>query len=804
MKRLAALPGIVEHHGLPVLFAALAAALLLGACAGPVERADEYAAQDEWMKAVLEYRKAAARDPRDVEFRSRLKQTEHKAADFYYQRGMQFVEQDNLDAAIVQFQQGLAAMPDHGKLLQAMNAAVIRKEANTLYEQGVRAIDANKPDEAVKLFKRVLEIYPEHKRALAALKEMDGRAIEEEKADQLALTSRAPITINFRQTDLRTAFEFVAKSFGVDVIFDESIRSVPVTLFAKDATFEQALNLMLATTKTFYKRVGPNTILIAPDTKEKRGQYEDQFVRTFQLSSIRAKDMADVLKGLINVKKLIVNEGLNTLVVRDTEEVIKLTEKIVEANDRRAAELIMEVEILEVNRTKAERLGLDLGSYSVSASIPEGTTIPVTGSIRTAIRESITLTLPSATFNFYKQDVDAKTLANPKIRVLSGKSAKIHIGDRVPLRAATIQDATGQTRTTYDYKDIGIRLNAEPIIHLDNSVTVKVGLEVSTLGENIGTLIEPAYRIGTRNAETFMTLRDGETAILGGLIRDEDRSTRVKVPFVGDIPAIGSLFTSYDDSGGRTDVLLTITPRVVRGWDFPGKDARSFVSGTEERYLNQPLFADLARAVPIGVRAAPTGATATDVPAVTAAEVPAGTPGEVPVAGTAEAAAGAAALPPAVAAVAPSGEVAGVTPAPESEPPVAQPVLFAFSDPVYEGVTGRDFEIRLTAANLDKAARLPLEILFNPQLLTFVKGEAGNIAVAKDFEAEADAARGLLRVTLEYPASAPASGSGVLAKLVLRGERPGISYLVYRAPAVTGAGGETLTAQVRASRVVIK
>jgi hypothetical protein len=154
--------------------------------------------------------------------------------------------------------------------------------------------------------------------------------------------------------------------------------------------------------------------------------------------------------------------------------------------------------------------------------------------------------------------------------------------------------------------------------------------------------------------------------------------------------------------------------------------------------------------------------------------------------------------------VAPTGEVAGVPPAPEPEPQAAQPVLFAFSEPVYEGVTGRDFEIRLTAANLDKAARLPLEILFNPQLLTFVKGEAGNITAAKDFSAEADAARGLLRVTVEYPSSAPASGSGVLAKLVLRGERPGISYLVYRAPSVTVAGGETQTAQVRASRVVIK
>ncbi len=777
---------------------ALIAALVLGACAGPVQRADDHIAQEEWMKAVLEYRKAAAGKPTDVEYRSRLKQTEHKAADYYYQRGLALFEQDSLDAAILQFQQGLAAMPDHGKLLQIMNQALVRKEANTLYEQAAREIEAGKQEEARRLLRRALDVYPDHKRAADLLARFEKQTLDEEGEDKLALTSRAPITLNFRQTDLRTAFEFIAKSFGVDVIFDESAKSAPITLFAKDATFEQALSLMLTTTKTFYKKVGPNTILIAPDSKEKRGQYEDQLVRTFYLSSIRAKEMADVLKGVINIKKLIVNEAQNTLIVRDTEEVIKIADKIIDANDRRVAELILEVEILEVNRTKADQLGLDLGSYRVGASIPSATVIPVTGSIQQSIRNAITLTLPSATFNFYKQDVDAKILANPKVRVISGKTAKIHIGDRVPLRAATIQDATGQVRTTYDYKEIGVRLTAEPIIHLDNSVTVKVGLEVSALGENLGTQNEPAFRIGTRNAETFMILRDGETAILGGLIRDEDRSTRVRVPLLGDIPAAGALFTSYDDSKGRTDVLLTITPRVVRGWDLPGKDLRSFVSGTEDRYLNQPLFAKLAGPV---VRTANAPATRTDVkpavgavasvPAVPAAPLAAGvaTP---PKAGESEAAS----------AITPASPAAGSQAVASAAAP-AQPPLFAFSEPVFESPSGQEFEIRLTAENLPGVSSLPMEVLFNPQLVKFVRGEAGSLA-PRDYKVEADEVRGVMRVTLNFPENAPAKGNGVLARIVLRGVRPGISYLVYRTPALTATSGEVVNAQVRASRVVIK
>lgn len=771
------------------LFLLVFIALALSACAGPVQRADDYIAQEEWMKAVLEYRKAATKQPADVEYRSRLKQTEHKAADYYYQRGLALLEQDSLDAAIQQFQQGLAAIPDHGKLLQVMNQALVRKEANVLYEQAAREIEAGRQEEGRRILKRALDAHPGHKRAAELLARFEKQELDEESADRLALTSRAPITLNFRQTDLRTAFEFIAKSFGVDVIFDDSVKSAPVTLFAKDATFEQALSLMLTTTKTFYKKVGPNTILIAPDSKEKRGQYEDQLVRTFHLSSIRAKEMADVLKGVINVKKLIVNEAQNTLVIRDTEEVIKLTDKIIEANDRRAAELIMEVEILEVNRSKAERLGLDLGSSKVIAGISSGTptapvTIPVVGNIQEAIRNAITLTLPSATFNFYKQDVDAKILANPKIRVLSGKSAKIHIGDRIPLRGASIQGAAGFVSTTYEYKEIGIRLLAEPIVHLDNSVTVKVNLEVSSLGENLGTQNEPAYRIGTRNAETHMMLRDGETAILGGLIRDEDRKTRVRIPLLGDIPAAGALFTSYDDSKGRTDVLLTITPRVVRGWDLPSKEIRSFVSGTEERYLSQPLFAKLAAPVPRNEKAG----------VVKDAPVSNETP---PLSGP----------PPAT--EHPSATTPAAAPADNSTatlaPPVAagQPALFAFSEPVYEGVTGKEFEIKLTAENLDGVASLPMEIMFNPQLVKFVRGEAGSFAV-KDFKADVDEARGLLRVTLNFPDNASARGNGVLGRLVLRGERPGISYLVYRMPTIKSSSGETVSAQVRASRVVIK
>lgn len=755
------------HHSLRIFATALV--LLLAACAGPIKRADDYIAQEEWMRAVIEYRKAYGKYPNNVEYKSRLHQVELKAADYYYQRGIRLVEQGNLDGAIVQFQQGLAAMPDHSKLQHAMNEALARKEAGSAYSEGVSYQEAGKIEDAKRQYQKALQHFPNHKDATAALKALQ-KEEDDKVADKLALSSRAPITLNFRQTELRTAFEFIAKSFGINVIFDEAVKSVPVTLFAKDVTFEQAVNLLLNTTKTFYKRIGPTSILVAPDTKEKRGQYEDNLMRTFHLNTMKAKEMADILKGLLTIKKIIINENLNTLVVRDTEDILRLAEKIIENNDRKPAEMILEVEILEVNRNKAEKLGLDLGTYAVTVPVPEKQP-----SFSVA-KNAATLTLPSPTFRLFKQDVDAKTLANPKIRVINGKSAKIHIGDRVPLRAATIVDATGQTRTTYDYKEIGIRLLAEPSIHLDNSSTVKLGLEVSSLGANIGTQTEPAFVIGTRNADTFMLLRDGETAILGGLIRDEERNTRVKIPGLGDIPIVGSLFTSYDDSVQRTDVLLTITPRVVRGWEVASKADREFYSGSENVYSLKPLFADMS---PVA---------ASDVGAVAKPEIAVGAPPPTLPEAVSPAASAAATAPQ----TAPGAAVASTT-------PVSGVPTLGFAEPVYEVASGQEFEIKLVGENVP-AAKLPIEILFNPQLLSFVNGEAADSGV-QAFSAEADAARGTLRVEMNYSG---ATGAVALARIRMRGAKAGISYLVYRAPTIKNAAGEAINAQVRASRIVVK
>lgn len=743
------------------LFLALVCIPLLVGCAGNFQRAEQHAAHDQWVAAVQEYREAYARHPENIQYKSRLRQAELRAADFFYQRGQRLAEQENFDAAIIEFQQGLNAMPEHSKLVQALNAAAARKEASALYSEARAILEAGKTVEARTRMERILELDPEHAGATKVLKDLRSQD-QERGADSLALKSRAPITLNFRQTDLRAAFEFIGKSFGINVVFDEGVKPMPVTLFVQNVTFDQALKLMLATTRTFYREIGANTVLIVPDSKEKRAQYEDQMMRVFYLNTIRAKDMADMLRATLAPKKMTVAEANNSLVVRDTPEVLRLTEQLIETSDIRSAELLLEVEILEINRNKAERLGLDFGS-EIGVKFP---TFPVSDSWRTAIRAG-TVTLPAATLRYFKQDVDAKTLANPKVRVMHTKIAKIHIGDRVPLRAATLVDALGQTRTSYEYRDVGIKLSVEPTIHLDNSATVKLSLEVSTLGQNLGTVDEPAFSIGTRNAETSMVLRDGDTVILGGLIKDEERSNQVRLPGLGDIPLAGKLFTSFDDTGNRTDVLLTITSRVVRGWELPGKNARVFFAGTENVLSDRPALAAL-------------GVASGDTVIRTDAGAPLAVGGSGPPA---------------------------VSNAPDSQttpPEAAQPTpMVTFSQGSYDVVSGQELNMALVGSGLGQATEVYFGIGFNPSSLRFVRVAPGN-APAESINVNGDASSTSVSLSLLYAPGAPPANGATLAHVVLAAQKPGIVYLVQSTPTIVLADGTRVAGQSRATRINIR
>ena len=579
--------------GLPMIRRVIRLGLILvllattGCAALTFRKAEREAHQGNWEAAIPQYREAYRADPGNVEYRSRLLQAEEIAGNFFLDRGETLLRGRKLDEALAELQKGLVLSPGNARIEQAIMKAVTMKDADANFREAEAMEKAGKLRDAQVKLAVALEKDPSHPGARSLMNRIEQAlaASAREGADPLA--SVKPVTLNFRGADVKTVFEFLGKAAGINVLFDEGVKKQPVTIFLKDIPFSQALRLLLSTNKLFYKKVAANTIIVVSETPQKRAQYEEHMVRAFFLSHARAKDVQNVLKTILDLKKVTIDEPLNVLTVRDTEDKIRLAEKVIETHDRRLAEVVLEVELLEVNRNKLEQLGIDFSPYTIGVGLSRadlGSPARFANSLQFLINANALFTIPNATIRLFKSDVDAKTLAHPRVRVLNGKTAKVHIGDRIPLRTSTVTEATGQVRTLYEYKEIGIKLTVEPVVHLTRETSLKMNLEISSLGENLGTPTEPQYRIGTRNAETHLDVRDGETVILGGLIRDEERGTAVKIPVLGDVPVLGRLFTSKEDTRGRTDILLTITPHVVRGVEVPRKDVREFWSGTKDEY----------------------------------------------------------------------------------------------------------------------------------------------------------------------------------------------------------------------------
>lgn len=722
------------------------------------------------MKAVIRYRKQYSENPTDYEVKMKLEEAEMNASEAYYEDGVSLKEEGFLDDAIYQFREGLAAMPNNEKVANALKTTLQEKEGNTFYQQAVDLNKAGKEDEARDLLKQSLADNPENSGSKALLDKIQTET--ESKPGGLALSSKEPISLHFNHTDLRAAFGFIGKAFGVNIIFDDSIKEQQVTLSVENVTFEQSLQLILNTTETFYKQIGPNSILVAADTKAKRGQYDDLLIETIQLNSVKAADMANILKSTIDLKHVVVNEQLNTLIIRETKDVLDLAKEIIDANDRPPAEVLLDVEILEVSRTKEETLGFDYGSQiqytQASSSQVSISSFQGANSLGNILAQGV-VTLPAVTFNYFKQDVDAKTLAHPQIRTLDSKEAKIHIGDRIPLPASVILNTTGQVQTTYSYTDIGVLLNVTPIINLDRTISVKLNLEVSTLGANLGSASNPAYDIGSRTAETSMLLHDGESAILGGLIQDNENNTTSKLPFLGDIPLLGRLFaTNSDVSNERTDILLTITPRIVRDWTFPHKNMMEVYSGTGDDVTSKPKFASLMEKV----KGAPAPAIAVGGP-VSQLTPTTGSKQVLPF------------------------QSAG------SGPASIGGVVLSFSQPQYDASLGQPVTLKIMGENIGRLKELPLAVAYNASYIKFVSAAAGSAAVSK-VDADTDEKHGLVRVKLALKPDVQTSGPVELADLLLTGYTPGISYLVFLNPTFKDENGNEVRADARASRIAVK
>lgn len=579
------------------------------------KRGDQHLAAGNWEEASLAYKQALKDDPFDSSLQGKYTMAKERAAAMYEERGRAFLKDHQADLAIEQFKRALTIEPASTEHQSSLSEAIRLKESRSQFREAERLAQLGRTDEAMGGFARAAELDPTFRDPLESI----SRLTEEQQTLMRNDRLKQPVTLHFRNAGIKEVLEGVAKAGGFTLIFDKDVRNDPISISVQDTPFEDALNLILNSNSLFSRVVSSGVLIISPNTKQKQEQYQDLMIRTFYLSTAKAKDMLVLLKGMLDSKRMHANEQLNAIVIRDQPEKLELAEKIILANDRQEPEVLFDLEVLEVNRTKNQTYGLNYPKQAGVGLIPPGFTGALTADpIQLTYRQLTSLgpdsymfRLPtSVLLDFFKQESDAKTLAAPKVRVMNNKKAEINIGDKQPILLSTTnvlpgQAATGavpttSTVTSIEFRDTGVKLTVEPTIRLGNELSLKMKVEVIRIGDQVTLQASPPiqqFRFGNRSAETTLNMRDGETIVLGGLIQEEDRRTRVTIPWIGDLPLIGNLLSSFKTERVTTEVILTITPRITQTTPPSGSN-QAFWSGTEFTYATSPLFSSADKRVP--------------------------------------------------------------------------------------------------------------------------------------------------------------------------------------------------------------
>ena len=587
--------------------------MLLAGCAyftsNDIKRGDQHLAAGKWEEASLAYRQALKEDPFDASLQEKYALARERAAAQYEERGRAFLKELKIDLALEQFKRALAIEPSNPEHQSGLTEAIRLKEAREQYREADRLAQLGRIDEALEGFAKAAELdpsFPDPLESIAKLTENQQALARDDKQKQ-------PITLRFRNAGLKEVLEGIGKAGRVNLIFDRDVRNDPVTIAIEDTPFDDALNLILNSNNLFSRVVSPGVMIISPNTKQKQEQYQDLMIRTFYLSNAKAKDMLVLLKGMLESKRMHANEQMNTIVIRDQPEKLEMAEKIIMANDRLDSEVLFDVEVLEVDRTIDQTYGLSYPKQIAAAMVPPGFPGTIAGDVAPQFtlrqltslgKDSFLFKLPTnVQLDFFKQITDAKTLAAPKLRVVNNKKAEINVGNKQPILLSTTnvlpgQAATGavpttSTVTSVEFRDTGVKLTVEPSIHLGSELSLKMKIEVVRLGDQVVLQANPPitqFQFGNRVAETMLNVRDGETIVLGGLLQEEDRKTRITIPWIGDLPVIGNLISSFKTQRVTTEVILTITPHIVQAMTPPGLSKQAFWSGTETNYSTGTMF----------------------------------------------------------------------------------------------------------------------------------------------------------------------------------------------------------------------
>ena len=748
--------------------------LFLGGCAAQMayREGKTLVAEGRVEEGMAKFQEALKHDPRGVEYKLAYLQTRDRAVASYVEQGDVEARAGKLDAAEALYKRALA-----------IDATNDRARA------GLRALEADRREERMRDATRENDSASAQAPVSTPRRDGDQGSGKAPAESMLSIAYRQPISIEFKDVTLKQMFEVISRSTGLNFVFDKDVRTdQKVTLYLKDSTIASAVFNTLLTNQLEQRVLNENTVLIYPNTPAKLKDYQEMVVRVFYLTNADAKIVANTLKTILKARDAVVDEKLNLLIVRDTPDVIELAAKLVALQDVPEPEVMLEVEILEVKRSRLLQLGIVWPDSLTLTPLPPTALGALTlHDLAHTTTSTLSAGIGSATINASNTDSDAKILANPRIRARNHEKAKILIGDRVPL-ITTTSTATGFASESINYIDVGLKLDVEPSVHLDNDVAIKISLEVSSIASQFQTKSgSVAYQIGTRNASTVLRMKNGETQVLAGLINDQDRRDSRKVPGLGDLPLLGRLFGSTADNSEKTEIVLSITPHLVRNIERVAGQLSEFSSGTEEspRLRSGGLFAASAAS------AAPTAPTASaaSAPAPLIALSGQSSPSAMPSAA--------------------ESRVAGTPPASAvSASPAAESTGSAQLQ--WEGAqqlrVGDTFTLQLTMQSGQPVTSLPLAITYDENVLqptavtegSFLKEGGAQASFTSKVESG-----GQILITGTRNEKGGATGSGNIASINFRALAPAnASAIQLLSVAPVGVGGSAIPAQAPAPHLV--
>jgi type II secretory pathway component GspD/PulD (secretin) len=799
----------------------------------------------DWESAVGFYRQALMDDPDRPDYKIALERAMVAAAAMYTERGKQFEDAGQLDEALRAYRKAQEFEPSNRQL--AGKAAQIDRVLRD-------RVEAAQPRPAIE-----------------KLREQASRRTE----PILSPSNPEPLVVNFVNTSIRDILTFIGNYSGINVTFDRDFQDRTITLKLEGVSLEQALQQIMIANQLFYRTLSDRTIIVAADNTQKRTQYEEQVIRTFFVSHADATELSQLLVGLIRVAgmaiqpQIVANKTTNTITIRATAPVVQIAERVIDANDKPRAEVMVDVQILEVSRERAKNYGLDLGSYSAALnfspeSAPAADAAPF--NLNTISRGVSTadfyLSVPSAVVRFLESDSQTKVLAKPNLRGVEGQKLSLNLGEDVPVPSTTFTPLAGSgvgssPLTSFGYRTIGIIVDMTPRVTYDGDVILEITLENSARGQDSNIAGQNLPSFFSRKVSTKLRLRDGESNLLAGLLREDERKALTGFPGILRLPILKQLFSNNENNIRQTDIVMLLTPRIIRTHDLRAQDLSPIYIGTQSNMsLTGPPAtiggppAEPEPAAPVGAAMplTPPAPAASTLPSGAAPPTPALVPGNTgaqppatpvlptgstqqpvvppttsPIPGMIGQPAPAPATPPSnvqVFSPPPDAPVPPTAPAPAPPAPATPapgapaapgagvPARISLSPPSEMRVGSGPYTVPVSISSASRVSTLTLSITYNPALVRVRSVQEGTFmrqgGITPAFSSQVDDKSGRIDIVITRPADKTgASTSGLLAALLIEPLVAGTGSLGLSGSASI-PGGEAMSLQFLPAGITVR